>query len=144
MKTLKVTDVTKAGVGDVDYNNIGQLKVIEDRDKLSQDILEILLVMKGERDVPRMSPTYGSDIMKIMGYPLSGGGLETLLCSAIDDAIINLKTIQAKHSKLSPKEKVSRVVALDVRRDSGGLGYRFYLEVDTTSKDKLTVEGNLD
>ena len=142
-KTFQISDITKTGIGDVELSNFGQPLMIEAQTKLSQDILEILLVIQGERDVPRTMPSFGSNIFKIIGYPLPQGSLETLLKSAIDSAVRKLKDLQSKKRSLEEAERIVKVSALEVKSTSDPLGYTFYLLVDTAAKTTIKLEGVL-
>jgi phage baseplate assembly protein W len=140
--TFKISDITVTGIGDVDLNEVGQPKMLEGRDKLVQDILEILLVFQGERDVPRTMPEYGSKIMDVMGYPMGVSGVTTLLRGAVNDAMKKLKALQ-RDKLLEDDEKLSKVVLVQVEEDNsrGALGWRFFLAVETYNKEQLNLEG---
>ena len=142
-KTFKISDITQTGIGDVELSDQGQPEVLENKDKLVQDILEILLVMEGQRDVPRTSPEYGSKIYKILGYPLPAGSLETLLRGAIDSAILKLKAMQGEKTNLSKEEHIFKTTSLQIKKEQDVLGYRFHLAVDTYHKRVVVIEGTL-
>jgi len=142
-KTFKVSDITKSGIGDVDLTAVGQPEVIEEREKLVQDILEVLLVMVGQRDVPRVSPSWGSKIIAILGYPLPAGSAETLLRGAIDEAVRKLQKLQRTSDTITDDEQITKVSAIHVTQDTSGIRYNFYLGVETRSGQTLTLQGNL-
>ncbi len=141
-KTFKISDITQTGIGDVDLNDVGQPEILEGRDKLIQDILEILLIFQGQREVPRTMPEFGSKIMDIMGYPMGVSGVTTLLRGAVNDAMKKLKALQ-RDKDLEDDEKISKVVLVQVEEDNskGSLGWRFFLAVDTYGKNQVTLEG---
>ena len=141
-KTFKISDITQTGIGDVDLNDVGQPEILEGRDKLIQDILEILLIFQGQREVPRTMPEFGSKIMDIMGYPMGVSGVTTLLRGAVNDAMKKLKALQ-RDKDLEDDEKISKVVLVQVEQDNsrGSLGWRFFLQIDTYGKNLVTLEG---
>jgi len=141
-QTFKISDVTQTGIGDVELNEVGQPEILEGRYKLIQDILEILLVFQGQRDIPRTMPEYGSKIMEIMGYPMGVSGVTTLLRGAVNDAMKKLKALQ-KNKVLDDNEKIAKVVLVSVEQDNsrGSLGWRFFLAVETYDKEQLNLEG---
>jgi len=139
-KTFKISNIISESIGDVELSSIGRPEFVETRDKLIQDILEILLVIKGNRDIPRTSPKFGSDILKILGYPLPAGSIETLLRNAIDVTIRELKTLQKAKSNLSDKERIVKISVLEVKKELTGLGYYFYLQLLTAEGQEVRLE----
>lgn len=142
-KTFKVSDITSTGIGDVELDVVGVPELIERREKLVQDVLEILLVMTGTRDVPRSTPNWGSKLMDIMGYPMPVAGLQTLIKGAIDEAIRKLKKFQSTRRNLTEDEKVVKVSSLEVKQRGESLGFDFYLVVSTIAKEEIRIQATI-
>jgi phage baseplate assembly protein W len=142
-KTFKISDIGKTGIGDVELSNVGQPQIIQGRDKLSQDILEILFVITGERDVPRTMADFGSKLMIIMGYPLPAGSIETLLRSAIDDALRKLQKLQLDNLTSTTDETIARISVVQIEKTESKIGYNFYVGIETQDGQTLTLQGVL-
>jgi hypothetical protein len=108
---LKIQD------GDLAIGSDGDLKVVENTDKLVQDLLKISTTLKGSKI---KYPFYGSLISNsLIGNVLPEDFTNTYASSQLRDSIktlIELQDIQEKYQYLSPQESIAAIREVSIQR----------------------------
>ena len=98
----------------------GKLNIVQDADKLQQDILKICLTDIGANP---LQPGYGSYLSRaVIGSSLASDALVTIAQSQLNTALTNLQQLQAiqvkSFQKVSADEQLGAILALNVGRNA--------------------------
>lgn len=105
--------------GDIVVMRTGALELVSELDKLSQDVVKIIVTPTGTVEA---HPWYGSPLeINLVGKAVPTNIIESELSSSVNYAIKNLQTLQQLQEKtgqfLSPKEAISRITKIDIVAD---------------------------
>jgi hypothetical protein len=125
MKTLKMA------AGDLVINtDTGQLELVEDNDKLVQDVAEVLMDQLFRDD----DVEFGSELSRLEDYSLPSSAHIPFIGHLVSKAMDRLVALQSQ-ADVSDDERI-RTYDIQVKRISN-LSYVFYLDVQTVSGRKL-------
>ncbi len=126
--------------GDIKIDSSGKLVVVFDNEKLTQDIIKILLTKKGDN---KYHYDYGSDvgILKV-GSVIDNDLLQLDLTSAAESAIrklMSLQKIQARGQHISAGEVIADILNISIERDNADPRmFNIFISVLTQKLTKIT------
>lgn len=122
--TLAVAD------GDLDINAVGTTDLVQGRDKLSQDLAEILLSdYDAERD-------YGG---KLQTMSVTGPGAKALVSSELQAITNRLKAMQSQDKTATVSERIASVPGIDVQQLQS-TDFVFRIRVRTADANTVAVQ----
>lgn len=97
---------------DIEYDGVGELKYVENLNKLNQDAQKIVLTQL--RNV-HPYPTYGSGIHFFAGHKVGQEFLRSFLKKTVTEAIEYIKEQQSKQlSKVPLGERLSKIISITI------------------------------
>lgn len=102
--------------GDIELSG-GAPALVQNKDKLIQDVLKILFTTTGENTV---HPWYGTPLLaRAVGQSANSSVVQTEIADAVSYGINNLKTLQqlqqADNQFVTPQELIANIVNVDAR-----------------------------
>jgi hypothetical protein len=109
----------KLANGDIKPQQNGDLGLVDNKEKLIQDVLKMLFTATGENKV---HPWYGTPLLsRVVGTAWDLDILQSEIQTAVQYGLNNIKTLQqlqqADSQFLTPQEILSQIVLIDAQRD---------------------------
>jgi len=115
---------------DIEYNEVGELKYVENLNKLNQDVQKIVLTQLRE---VHPYPKYGSGIHFFAGNKVSQDFLYSFLKKTITAAIDYIKEQQSKQlSKVPLGERIEKVISIKISK--AGINWEIFVSLMTAAK----------
>ena len=115
--------------GDLDINALGTCDLIQGRDKVSQDIAEILLSdYDAERD-------YGG---KLQTMSVTGAGAKALVSSELQGIMKRLQAMQSNDPNITSQERIASVPNIIVNKITD-TDFTFQIDVRTVDRGTLSM-----
>jgi len=106
--------------GDINFGADGNPIIVEDKEKLAQDIAKILLTRRGS-DLG--SVQYGTDLQNVLGQTFDFNILQSLIAKSVTEAmnfLQSLQLVQGTKQELTFEEVIGSIDAVSVSQTSFG------------------------
>jgi len=135
---LKIQD------GDLSIGTDGDLKLVEKKDKLVQDLLKISTTTKGSK---QKYPFYGSLISNsLIGSVLPEDFTNTYASSQLRESVqslVEMQAIQEKYQYLSPEESIGAIREVSIQKFTSDPRY-FLIYISVLNKAFTKVEAQFE
>jgi hypothetical protein len=131
--------------GDLVVDSTGDLKKVENKDKLIQDLLKICTTPKGSK---RKYPFYGSLITNsLIGSAFPEDFINTYASSQLKDSLqslIDMQGLQQRFQYMSPQESIAALREVSINRFTGDPRYfLIYISVINKAFDRVDAQFEL-